>query len=302
MKRKQGISLIVLVITIIVMIILAASVVISLNNTGIINKANEAVDATNIKEVEQYSALIWAEEFMNGKRGEILKEAVLEKLKEYIDEYDIDVTNQGISVTKKEVKVKMEAGLYQTDSDYKVLLKSWQDLIDDGIITENGKIVSGKEDDLAGDLVIPDEITTVVDSSYYNCTKLTSAYVPDSVTVVGHDAFKQCSSLKSVRLPESLDSLGSGVFRMSAITSLDIPNGVPTILTELASYNSELKSVNIPVSVTRIIRFAFVNCTGLDTVTYEGTVEQWGQIMRGSGWIGNVSTTEVICIDGRVSI
>ena len=35
---KKGISLIVLVITIIVMIILAAAVVISLNNTGIINK------------------------------------------------------------------------------------------------------------------------------------------------------------------------------------------------------------------------------------------------------------------------
>ena len=88
MKKKQGISLIVLVITIIVMIILAASVVLTLSNSGIINKANEAVEKTNIKEVEQLASLAWAEEFMAGKRGDTLKEAVLEKLK------DITVPNQ----------------------------------------------------------------------------------------------------------------------------------------------------------------------------------------------------------------
>ena len=45
--KKQGISLIVLVITIIVMIILAAAVVITLSNTGIIDRAGKAVDLTN---------------------------------------------------------------------------------------------------------------------------------------------------------------------------------------------------------------------------------------------------------------
>ena len=101
MKKKQGISLIVLVITIIVMIILAASVVITLSNTGIINKANDAVDKTNIKEVEQLATLTWAEEFMSGKRGDSLKTAVLEKLKDYADDYNIEVTDKGIAVTDK---------------------------------------------------------------------------------------------------------------------------------------------------------------------------------------------------------
>ena len=55
---KKGISLIVLVITIIVMIIIAASVVITLTNTGITNKANEAVDLTNEKQVQNLAALI----------------------------------------------------------------------------------------------------------------------------------------------------------------------------------------------------------------------------------------------------
>ena len=51
MQKKKGISLIVLVITIIVMIILAGTIILSLNNNGIIEKANEAVEGNNQKQV-----------------------------------------------------------------------------------------------------------------------------------------------------------------------------------------------------------------------------------------------------------
>ncbi len=99
MKKKQGISLIVLVITIIVMVILVAAVVITLNNTGIIGRANEAVEKTNLKQVKQIAALAWSEAFMDGLTGDELKEAVLDKLDDYTDEFDIDVTDDGVTVT-----------------------------------------------------------------------------------------------------------------------------------------------------------------------------------------------------------
>lgn len=53
MRKKQGISLIVLVITIIVMIILAAAIIISLTNAGIINKASDAVTESDLKLIQQ---------------------------------------------------------------------------------------------------------------------------------------------------------------------------------------------------------------------------------------------------------
>jgi len=58
---KKGISLIVLVITIIVMIIIAGAIIISLNSTNVINKANVAVDASNEAELKSAVAL----EYMN---------------------------------------------------------------------------------------------------------------------------------------------------------------------------------------------------------------------------------------------
>ena len=101
---KKGISLIVLVITIIVMIILAASVVITLSNTGVINRASEAVDLTNEAQVQDLAALLWADAYMDDKRDEALVTEVTTKLGEQgitSDKWNIQVSNTGVTVTSK---------------------------------------------------------------------------------------------------------------------------------------------------------------------------------------------------------
>ena len=52
MKNNKEISLIVLVITIIVMIILAGSIILTLSNSGMINRANEAVEKTDLAQAK----------------------------------------------------------------------------------------------------------------------------------------------------------------------------------------------------------------------------------------------------------
>ena len=104
MQKKKGISLIVLVITIIVMIIIAASVVITLSNTGVINRASQAVDATNQSQVQDLAALVWADAYMDNKRDEALVTEVTTKLGEQgitSDKWNIQVSNTGVTVTSK---------------------------------------------------------------------------------------------------------------------------------------------------------------------------------------------------------
>lgn len=104
--KKKGISLIVLVITIIVMVILAASVVITLSNTGIIDKANEAVNKSNKKEIEHLVVLAWADAYSEGKTSEAqLKEAVEKALSDSkvdASDYNIIVTENGVTVEDKD--------------------------------------------------------------------------------------------------------------------------------------------------------------------------------------------------------
>ena len=57
LNNKKGISLIVLVITIIVMIVLAAAIILSLQSSGIIDKANEAKTASDVANAKQLVAM-----------------------------------------------------------------------------------------------------------------------------------------------------------------------------------------------------------------------------------------------------
>jgi len=107
MKRnKSGISLIVLVITIIVMIILAAAVVITLNNTNIINRANEAVDASDLKQVQNIAALAWSEAYLDKNAGETVNfqervETALRNNGVSLDKYAVTATETGVEVCEK---------------------------------------------------------------------------------------------------------------------------------------------------------------------------------------------------------
>ena len=121
MQKKQGISLIVLVITIIVMIILAASVVITLSNTGVINRASEAVDLTNESAVQDLAALTWADAYMDNKRGTDLVNEVTTKLGEQgvtADKWNITVTDTGVTVTNKNSSSGTGLGSLITAANY----------------------------------------------------------------------------------------------------------------------------------------------------------------------------------------
>ena len=103
---KKGISLIVLVITIIVMIILAASVVVTLSNTGIINRANDAVAATDLKQIEQLASIAWSEAVIAKRQDNSvnIEQSVLEELENNgisPNDYGITVTDKGVTVTEK---------------------------------------------------------------------------------------------------------------------------------------------------------------------------------------------------------
>ena len=83
-KTKEAVSLIVLVLTIVIMIILAGVIVISLNNSGIIDRAKNAVSETNLKNMQELANVAWGEAYLaikGEKTAETLKETMMLKLK-----------------------------------------------------------------------------------------------------------------------------------------------------------------------------------------------------------------------------
>lgn len=70
------------------------------------------------------------------------------------------------------------------------------------------------------DLVIPNNVTSIGNNTFYGCIGLTSVIIPDGITSIGSDAFWGCNNLVSITIPKTVTSIGSEAFRFcSNLTS-----------------------------------------------------------------------------------
>lgn len=107
--------------------------------------------------------------------------------------------------------------------------------------------LNGKE--VTGEVVFPNDITTISNAIFEGCYGITSVVIPEGVTSIGQAAFKDCPNLKSVTMPSTLKSIVQEAF--IGCTSLN--------------------SITIPDGVTSIGESAFYDCTNLTTVVAEMT-------------------------------
>lgn len=85
------------------------------------------------------------------------------------------------------------------------------------------------------------------------------------------------------------------------LVSIRIPDGITSIGSNAFTYLDTLTNITIPSSVTSIGGQAFMD-TGLTTINYTGTTEQWNSITFGESWKTRMPATEVICSDGTVTL
>ncbi len=121
-------------------------------------------------------------------------------------------------------------------------------------------VIDGKE--ITGELVIPNTITAIPSSAFYN-TNITSVTFEENsqCTSIGDFAFHDCNNLTSITIPDSVTLIGSYVF----------------------SDCSSLTSVTIPDSVTSISICVFLNCEALTiyceaTCNASGWTEDWNKL------------------------
>ena len=172
-------------------------------------------------------------------------------------------------------------------------------------------------------ITIPDSVTCIGESAFFDCTSLTSITgsasnvstvatqaKPTSFTVnitsgtsIGSSAFSGCSGLTSITIPDSVTSIGSSAFSgCTWLTRVTIPDSVTSIGSSAFSYCTGLTSVTIPDSVTSIGDYAFYDCTRLTNIKFNGTIAQWYSITKGHDWNKYSYINQVVCKDGKVSI
>ncbi len=98
----------------------------------------------------------------------------------------------------------------------------------------NGLLLSKDEKTLLfginNNVVIPNTVTTIQDTAFYEYKNLTSITIPDSVLSIGEHAFYYCERLTGhLAIPDSVTAVGRYAFYKCGITSLVIGSGLNNI-------------------------------------------------------------------------
>lgn len=88
---------------------------------------------------------------------------------------------------------------------------------------------------LVTNLIIPDNVITISDRAFYNCTGFKSVIIGENVTSIGDSAFRSCTGLTSITIGENLKSIGSYAFE--SCTALTQINWNAKNVTGISSFN-----------------------------------------------------------------
>lgn len=150
-------------------------------------------------------------------------------------------------------------------------------------------------------LTIGSGVTSIGEAAFIFCDAMEEVVISDSVTTIGSTAFMECSSLKKVTI-SSLDAWLRITFEGSdanplyyahdlyvgdeLLANLVIPGTVKSIRPNAFYGCTSITSVYIPQSVKTIggsAFSAFSSVSGLNTVYYAGSQEEWSQISIDGG-------------------
>lgn len=125
--------------------------------------------------------------------------------------------------------------------------------------------------------ILGDDVITIGDKAFIDCSNLISITIPNSVTSIGWCALSGCISLTSITIPNSVTSIGSSAFsKCTSLTSVFIPNSV-TSIGESAFYQcSSLTSISIPDGIENIENSMFRFCSSLNSVTLPKSLKSIG--------------------------
>lgn len=124
-------------------------------------------------------------------------------------------------------------------------------------------------------IVLPETLTEIPKGAFQSTNALSSVTLPDTLRTIGESAFEECSGLTGLTLPEGLTTLGKRAFAESGLTSISIPAGVTALADEIFDSASRLGSVTLPDTLEQIGTKAFYN-TGLTEISIPSNVRTIG--------------------------
>lgn len=322
-KMMNGITLIALVITIIVLLILAGVTIATLTgDNGVLTKAKEAKTETTKEGAKEQARIAVMGSFdTDGNLN-------YKKLKENLESIGVtEISNQEtfpltVTIDGEEIEIKQD-GTVEEGFDAKEWDKTATD--EECFIWEDTTIIGLNMDKLSGVeklkipskctkirsdysnsdesyrnfvtrikiVELPKTVTEIGDYAFLNFKQLENIEIPNRVKRIGDWSFSWCKNLKEIDIPDSVEEIGNSAFNCSDITRVKLPSNLKRINNGAFIYCEKLKEITIPNSVTSIESSAFGGCVNLSNINISNKITSIGDYVF-RGW----TSSQTINIQG----
>ena len=263
-KQEEGITLIALVVTIVVLLILAGvSISLVLNNNGVISKAKDSKNSTERGQAQDEVNLainyLQIEDATSTLTREDKRKILEDELRKISADSSVSISGSGYKITHKKYDFFVDEDLKISDSEKKFDATEWdkkaapEDIFvwksDDPNNADYGVVIGYKKN--------VDNYTILRFPS--RCTKIESGYDSNIYKDTGDDEPTVRSYTKNilkVEMPDTIKELGVGAFSGSSKNSLE----------QYGFYFSSLERVELSKSLSKIEDSAFSDCGKLNYI------------------------------------
>ena len=120
-------------------------------------------------------------------------------------------------------------------------------------------------------IVIPDSVKTLETYAFDSCGNLESVTFPAGIEEIPDGTLSFDSKVVSVVIPEGVKRIGDEAFRLTSVSSIDLPEGLTEIKANAFDGCAKLERVSLPSTLTTIGDNAFTGCDVLSALDLEST-------------------------------
>lgn len=126
------------------------------------------------------------------------------------------------------------------------------------------------------------DVVAIGQSAFNGCTSLERVNTGNKVEEIGASAFYNCTKLTSITLSPTLKKIGSQAFYQTALSSVELPEGLESLGQFAFDLVKTLTEVHIPMSVTDLNEYGvFHRCSGITKFTGKFATEDGRALVRG---------------------
>lgn len=279
--KENGITLVALVVTIVVLIILAGvSINLVIGSNGIMSKAKQSKIRTSLASYKEQLGIFIADKKIENTEfyEESLtagKSSVAYNTKTNNDEKTIKDIIKNITDEDLDTIEIIKGKLIVNTKDKNVIEAAKNVGVEPNPYNiENGELKSDNGNlllvDENGTLRLPDSVTKIGEGAFSNVEGLKTIIIPRTVKEIGVRAFANNQTLEKVIMEDGVETIGGWAFmECPNLVEVELPDTITTIAAGTFYTCKKLAYIEIPVNIENIESYTFCT-TGLTNIKFRG--------------------------------